>query len=75
VQWHGLVAPAGTPPEVIARLNAMINGLLGDEEVRQRLALEGAEPAPRSPEAFRQLIATELERMRVTVQRAGIRAT
>lgn len=75
VQWHGLVAPAGTPPEVIARLNGTINGLLGDEEMRQRLALEGAEPAPRSPDAFRQLIVTELERMRVTVQRAGIRAT
>jgi tripartite-type tricarboxylate transporter receptor subunit TctC len=75
VQWHGLVAPAGTPPEVIARLNATINGFLTDEEMRQRLSLEGAEPAPRSPEDFRQLIATELERMRVTVQRAGIRAT
>jgi tripartite-type tricarboxylate transporter receptor subunit TctC len=75
VQWHGIVAPAGTPPEIVARLNTTINGLLGDEDMRQRLALEGAEPAPRSPEAFRQLIAAELERMRVTVQKAGIRAT
>jgi tripartite-type tricarboxylate transporter receptor subunit TctC len=57
LQWHGLVAPAATPPEVVARLNTAINGLLGDPEMAQRLAVEGAEAAPRSPEAFRQLIA------------------
>lgn len=75
VQWHGLVAPAGTPPEVVARLNATINGLLGDAEMQQRLAMEGAEAAPRSPDAFRALIASELERLRVVVQRAGLSAT
>jgi tripartite-type tricarboxylate transporter receptor subunit TctC len=74
VQWHGLVAPAATPPEVVARLNATVNGLLGDAEMTQRLATEGAEPAPRSPDAFRQLIAAELERFRVLIARAGIKA-
>jgi tripartite-type tricarboxylate transporter receptor subunit TctC len=74
LQWHGLVAPASTPPELIARINTAVNGLLGDAEMKQRLAVEGAEPAPRSPEAFRQLIATELERFRVLIQRAGIKA-
>lgn len=75
VQWHGLVAPAATPPEIVARLNATINTLLGDGEMRERLAMEGAEPAPRTPDAFRQLIAGELERMRVLVRRAGLSAT
>jgi tripartite-type tricarboxylate transporter receptor subunit TctC len=74
VQWHGLVAPAATPPEVIARLNGAINGFLNDAEMAQRLAVEGAEPAPRTPAEFRALIAAELERFRGLIQRAGIRA-
>ena len=74
VQWHGLVAPAGTPPELVARLNGIINGLLADEEIKQRLAVEGAEAAPRSPEAFRALIAAELERFRALIRRANITA-
>jgi tripartite-type tricarboxylate transporter receptor subunit TctC len=74
VQWHGLVAPAATPPEVVARINAAVNALLGDAEMTQRLSMEGADAAPRTPEAFRTLIAAELERFRVLVARAGIRA-
>lgn len=74
VQWHGLVAPAATPPEAIARLNAAVAGVLGDADMVQRLAIEGAEPAPRSPGAFRALIAAELERFRLLVARAGIKA-
>ena len=73
VQWHGLVAPAATPPEVIARLNGTINGLLSDAEMTQRLATEGAEPAPISPQQFRELIAKEMERFRVLVARANIK--
>ncbi|WP_237213537.1 Bug family tripartite tricarboxylate transporter substrate binding protein [Falsiroseomonas oryziterrae] len=74
LQWHGLVAPAATPPEVIARLNSAINGFLTDAEMTQRLAVEGAEAAPRTPAQFRTLIAAELERFRVLVARAGIKA-
>ena len=74
VQWHGLVAPAGTPPELVARINGIINGLLADEDIKQRLAVEGAEAAPRSPEAFRALIAAELERFRALIRRANITA-
>ena len=74
VQWHGLVAPAGTPPELVARLNGIINGLLADEDIKQRLAVEGAEAAPRTPEAFRALIAAELERFRALIRRANITA-
>jgi len=73
VQWHGLVAPAATPPEVIAQLNGTINGFLSDAEMTRRLATEGAEPAPISPEQFRELIAKEMERFRVLVARANIK--
>jgi tripartite-type tricarboxylate transporter receptor subunit TctC len=74
VQWHGLVAPAATPVEIVTRLNGIINGLLADEEIKQRLAMEGAEPAPRTPDAFRTLIAAELERFRALIRRANITA-
>jgi len=74
VQWHGLVAPAGTPPELVARINGIINGLLADEDIKQRLSVEGAEAAPRTPEAFRALIAAELERFRALIRRANITA-
>ncbi|MBR0655457.1 Bug family tripartite tricarboxylate transporter substrate binding protein [Plastoroseomonas arctica] len=73
VQWHGLVAPAATPPEIVARINQVVNGILGDAELRDRLMVEGADPAPRSPAAFGQLIREELERFRGLIGRAGIR--
>ncbi|NKE47921.1 tripartite tricarboxylate transporter substrate binding protein [Roseomonas frigidaquae] len=74
VQWHGLVAPAATPREVIAKINAAVNGLLNDADLKTRLTTEGADPAPRTPEAFRTLITSELERFRVLIGRAGIKA-
>jgi hypothetical protein len=42
--------------------------------MKERLAIEGADAAPRTRDAFRQVIAADLERFRVLVQRAGIRA-
>ncbi|WP_439547747.1 Bug family tripartite tricarboxylate transporter substrate binding protein [Falsiroseomonas sp.] len=74
VQWHGLVGPAGMPPAVITRINEAVNGQLNDPELLQRLATEGADAAPRTPEAFRALIASELDRFRTLITRAGIRA-
>jgi len=74
VQWHGLVAPAGTPPALVEAMNAKINTVITGPEMRERLATEGADPAARSPQAFGQLIASEMERFKVLVSRAGIRA-
>lgn len=62
MQWYGLVAPARTPPEIVARLHAATNAALADEQVRHRLADEGAVPDPRSAEEFRTFIVAELER-------------
>ena len=72
-QWYGVVAPAGTPPDIVARLNQDINKALASEEVRTRLASEGAEPTPATPEAFGQLIARELPRWDKVVKTARIR--
>lgn len=72
-QWYGLVAPAGTPREIVALLNQHVNRALTSEEVRARLAAEGAEATPASPEAFRQLIAAEIPRWGKVVKSASIR--
>ncbi len=50
-----------------------MNGFLNDPEMTQRLATEGADPAPMTPAQFRDLIARENERFRVLVARAGIK--
>jgi len=49
---YGLVAPAGTPRPIIERLNAALRATLESEEVRNRLAIEGAEPLPSTPEEY-----------------------
>lgn len=74
LQWFGIIAPARTPPEIVARLNAVVNEAVVTPEVRQRLADEGAEPDPRTPAAFRALIAAEIERWGGLIRRQNIRA-
>ena len=74
VQWHGLVAPAGTPATLVETMNAKINAVVSSPEMRERLATEGADPAARSPQAFGQLIAAEMERFKVLIARSGIKA-
>src|SRR5215470_2446307 len=59
IGWFGFVAPAGTPPEIIARLNAAIVAALGDPGVRKRIRSLGAVPMPTTPEGFGQFIRGE----------------
>jgi tripartite-type tricarboxylate transporter receptor subunit TctC len=49
---YGVVAPAGTPPAIVARLNKALNDTLKSDEIRKRLALEGAEPLPSTPAEY-----------------------
>jgi tripartite-type tricarboxylate transporter receptor subunit TctC len=72
-QWYGLLAPAGTPADIVALLNQHVNKALGSEEVRTRLATEGAQPVPTTPQVFSQLISTELRRWEKVVKAAGIK--
>ncbi len=72
-QWYGLVAPAGTPPDIVALLNQQINKSLASEEVRARLAAEGAEATPATPQAFAQLISSDIKRWGEVVKRGGIK--
>lgn len=71
-QWYGLVAPAGTPADVVALLNQHVNRALTSEEVRGRLGAEGAEATPASPQVFSQLIAREIPRWERVIKNARI---
>ena len=72
-QWYGVVAPAGTAPVLVARLNAEINKALALPEVQQQLALEGATPTPNTPKAFGDLIAREIPRWAEVVKAGNVR--
>jgi tripartite-type tricarboxylate transporter receptor subunit TctC len=62
VGWFGIVAPAGTPPDIVAKLNTAIVTALKDPEVVQRYRLIGLDPAPSTPQEFGSLIASEIDR-------------
>jgi tripartite-type tricarboxylate transporter receptor subunit TctC len=70
--WVGIFAPAGTPPEVVDRLNREIAAAAKDPVVRARLAAQG-NPSTQSPQAFRQKIADELKQNEALIKRANIK--
>jgi tripartite-type tricarboxylate transporter receptor subunit TctC len=71
--WTGILAPTGTPREIIAKLNGEIVGALARFEVRDALGKQGAEPIPSTPEQFAAAIKTELQTMGKLVREAGIK--
>ena len=72
-EWNGLAVPAGTPSTVVDRIGADAVRLFGTDDVRQRLASQGTEATLSSPEQFRQLLVSEVEKYRQIVEKAGIR--
>jgi len=69
--WFGLLAPAGTPPDVIARWNADVVKILNAPDMRERLAAQGAEAAPSSPAEFAAFIGRELPKYARIVKLSG----
>ena len=72
MQWYGLVAPAATPGAIIARLNTEANKALRSDEIRDRLALDGAEPLGTTPAEFAALIRNELDKWTRVARAANI---
>ena len=72
--WNGMLVAAGTPPEIIARLNREIVQAVGLPEVRERLSGLGYDPITNTPGQFAALIAADLERFGKTIREVGIRA-
>jgi tripartite-type tricarboxylate transporter receptor subunit TctC len=73
-QWYGIVAPAGTPAAVVQALNEQVNKSLSSPEVKARLVAEGAEPTPTTPQAFGQLIASEIQRWAPVIKAGNMKA-
>jgi tripartite-type tricarboxylate transporter receptor subunit TctC len=74
VGWFGLVAPAGTPPEIINRLNGAFVKALNDPAAADKIRILGAEPAPSSPEKFAAFIASESRKWGKLITDAGIKS-
>jgi tripartite-type tricarboxylate transporter receptor subunit TctC len=73
-QRYGLVVPAGTPPAIIAKLSAALREALNEPEVLKRIAAEGAEPIPGTPEDYARDIASESAKWSAVVRKAGVEA-
>lgn len=72
-EWNALFAPAGTPPEIIAKLNTELNRILRSPEMRERLFAMGAEVAPSTPMELDDYVRKELVKWDKVVKDVGIK--
>ena len=71
--WNGMLAPAGTPAEIVRRLNADYNRIINDPEMRKRMIANGYEPVGGPPEKFGEHIRAELAKWAPVVKRANVK--
>jgi tripartite-type tricarboxylate transporter receptor subunit TctC len=69
--WHGLLAPAGTPREIVDRLSAETAKALQSADILDRFATQGVEPVSSSPEQFAAMMKSELEKWRKVIAASG----
>jgi len=72
--WVALVAPVGTPKEIIGKMQRQVAADLSKPETKEKLAAQGIEAAPSSPEQLSELIASDLTRWTKVVKESGARA-
>lgn len=70
--WYGIVAPAGTPADIVNRLSSEVVAILKGPEMNDRLSKEGADPVGNTPAEFARHIQTEIEKWRKVIRAAGI---
>ncbi|MEN3363634.1 MAG: hypothetical protein V7606_908 [Burkholderiales bacterium] len=73
VLWNGVFAPAGTPQPIVTKLNAAIRKVLLDPAVRKTLADQGSTPVGNSPEEFKQILGSEIDKWGKLVKLSGAR--
>jgi tripartite-type tricarboxylate transporter receptor subunit TctC len=73
VQWYGLMAPANTPKDIVAKLHKSVVFALQDAGVRERFLASGADPVGNTPEEFSALVRSEVTKWAKVVKSAGIK--
>jgi tripartite-type tricarboxylate transporter receptor subunit TctC len=73
VLHYGLMAPAGTPPDIIARLNRDLRAAVNDPAVKARIAADGGDPLPSTPAEYAADIAKEEPKWSALIKRLGLR--
>ena len=74
VSWYGLIAPAGTPKEIVEKLHAAVVKMVKDPDFRQKIIASGSEPATNTPAEFRKLIGDNIQMYAKIVKSAGLSA-
>lgn len=70
--WHGLFAPAGTPPEIVDKISGEVQRIMQDPAMQERLRKMGAKPIGSTPAEFAQFIAAEREKWAAVIREANI---
>ncbi|HEY3792876.1 MAG TPA: tripartite tricarboxylate transporter substrate-binding protein, partial [Bradyrhizobium sp.] len=71
--WYGMIAPAGTPENIIAELNRVANEAMNDPPIKQKLADQGLTVASGTPEQFRDFIDSETKKWAKVMKDAGVK--
>lgn len=74
IGWQGILAPAGTPKDVVSKLNSEIVKVLRMPEIRSRITEQGFEPVGNTPEQFGEFLKSDLEKWAKVIKIAGVRA-
>lgn len=72
--WYGILAPVGTPGPIVALLNAEIGRVVQMPEIREKLAVQGLEAIASTPEQFREIMRSEIDKWARVIKEAGIKA-
>lgn len=73
IGWFGIMAAAGTPPDIVKRLNTELSAIMQEPEVRERLAAMGVTPLSGPPAVLRELLAREIDVWAKVIREANIR--
>ena len=73
VPWHGVLAPAAVPKEIITRLNAEFNRIIAAPDMKSRMLDQGYEPAGGTPEQFGEHIRAEIAKWAPVIKTAGLK--
>jgi tripartite-type tricarboxylate transporter receptor subunit TctC len=71
--WYGIIAPAGTPPAILAKLNQVVNEAAKSKDVIEKLGAQGVDAEGSTPEAFKQMIADETKKWGDVIRATGIK--